>query len=244
MQTDSLVNRLNQFITSTGLTTTQFADAAAIPRPTLSQILSGRNKKISNEILEKLHAAFENLDILWLLFGQKSDNRALQSPNAKPGPAPVAISAAGKSSDTGARSANASAAGQIASEYEEMATYGRASLGDDHSLFGFATTGYTGERSNTPNSEPVKNGFTNVNNSTTGQNTSSLGESFNRNEFNGQASVQTNRQSGGIETSKPNLTEKTPDTPCPSKQRHVVSIMVFYSDNSYEVFKPERQPLD
>ena len=33
------------------LTNSQFADKCRIPRPTLSQILNGRNKKISEEII-------------------------------------------------------------------------------------------------------------------------------------------------------------------------------------------------
>lgn len=48
---------------------TQFADTASIARPTLSQILSGRNKKVSNELIAKLHAAFPDLNVMWLLFG-------------------------------------------------------------------------------------------------------------------------------------------------------------------------------
>lgn len=48
---------------------TQFADTAGIARPTLSQILSGRNKKVSNELIAKLHAAYPDLNVLWLLFG-------------------------------------------------------------------------------------------------------------------------------------------------------------------------------
>lgn len=52
-----------------GLSSSQFADTAGIPRPTLSQILSGRNKKISNELITKLHVAFPQLNVLWLMFG-------------------------------------------------------------------------------------------------------------------------------------------------------------------------------
>lgn len=47
----------------------QFADKADVPRPSLSQILNGRNKKISNEFISKLHDAFPSLNVLWLLFG-------------------------------------------------------------------------------------------------------------------------------------------------------------------------------
>lgn len=78
-----IVSRLKQFVATTGLSSTQFADTAGIPRPTLSQILNGRNKKISNELIAKLHENFPNLNITWLLFGEGSiyvsENRAEQT---------------------------------------------------------------------------------------------------------------------------------------------------------------------
>lgn len=52
------------------ISSTQFADACRIPRPTLSQILSGRNKKISDEVIGKIHEAYPSLSVLWLLFGE------------------------------------------------------------------------------------------------------------------------------------------------------------------------------
>lgn len=64
-----LVDRLKLYMDHIGLPISQFADTAQIPRPTLSQILSGRNRKISNELLEKLHSAFPRLNVSWLLFG-------------------------------------------------------------------------------------------------------------------------------------------------------------------------------
>lgn len=64
-----IVARLKAYMDHVGLQISQFADQAQIPRPTLSQILSGRNKKISNELLAKLHTAFPTLNISWLLFG-------------------------------------------------------------------------------------------------------------------------------------------------------------------------------
>ena len=65
-----IINRLNQFVLSTGRSSSQFADEISIPRPSFSQIINGRNKKLSNELIEKLHIAFPNLNILWLLFGE------------------------------------------------------------------------------------------------------------------------------------------------------------------------------
>ena len=53
-----IVNRLKLFMDSESIGSTQFADACKIPRPTLSQILSGRNKKISDEVISKIHEAY------------------------------------------------------------------------------------------------------------------------------------------------------------------------------------------
>lgn len=65
----NIVDRLKSYMDYIGLASTQFADVANIPRPTISQILNGRNRKISNEVIEKLHQGFPNLNIMWLLFG-------------------------------------------------------------------------------------------------------------------------------------------------------------------------------
>lgn len=64
------VNRLKFFMDSHGIAISQFADTCRIPRPTLSQILNGRNKKISDELIAKIHAAYPRLSVLWLMFGE------------------------------------------------------------------------------------------------------------------------------------------------------------------------------
>lgn len=40
-----IITRLNEFVSQRGLSSSQFADLLGIPRPSASQILSGRNKK-------------------------------------------------------------------------------------------------------------------------------------------------------------------------------------------------------
>ncbi len=65
-----IVERLIAFKDHTGLTNSQFADKAGIPRPTLSQFLNGRNKRLSDDFTAKLHSAYPNLNVLWLLFGE------------------------------------------------------------------------------------------------------------------------------------------------------------------------------
>lgn len=65
-----IVNRLTAFMETRGIGSTQFADSCGIPRPTLSQILSGRNKKISDAVIAKIHKAYPRLSVMWLLFGE------------------------------------------------------------------------------------------------------------------------------------------------------------------------------
>lgn len=65
-----LVSRLKEYIVKTSIPVTQFADMCGIARPTLSQLLNGRNKKVSNEIIEKIHSAFPSLSLYWLMFGE------------------------------------------------------------------------------------------------------------------------------------------------------------------------------
>ncbi len=66
----NFTSRLKRFMDAEGLTSTQFADACNIPRPSLSQILSGRNKKISDVLVGAIYSSFPNLNVLWLMFGE------------------------------------------------------------------------------------------------------------------------------------------------------------------------------
>jgi len=64
------VNRLKFFMENGNIAISQFADTCRIPRPTMSQILNGRNKKVSDELISKIHAAYPELSVLWLMFGE------------------------------------------------------------------------------------------------------------------------------------------------------------------------------
>ncbi len=66
----SVATRLKLFMDNEGLSHSQFADKSSIPRPTLSQLLSGRNKKISDVLVGQIHRAFPRLSVLWLMFGE------------------------------------------------------------------------------------------------------------------------------------------------------------------------------
>lgn len=70
MSDSNVADRLKTFIEVKGLTYSQFADACGIPRPSLSQLLTGRNKKISDIMIGQIHNMFPELSIVWLLFGE------------------------------------------------------------------------------------------------------------------------------------------------------------------------------
>lgn len=65
-----IVSRLKQFIDRLGVPVTQFADNCGIPRPTLSQLLNGRNKTVRDELISKIHDAYPQLSVMWLMFGE------------------------------------------------------------------------------------------------------------------------------------------------------------------------------
>lgn len=67
---DTIAIRLKLFLDSTGLSSTQFADMCGIPRPSFSQLLSGRNKKVSDVVLTQIHNTFPDISMNWLLFGE------------------------------------------------------------------------------------------------------------------------------------------------------------------------------
>lgn len=66
-----IVSRIKSFLDKYQIANSQFADKCDIPRPTLSQLLNGRNKKVSDEVISKIHAAYPNLSIMWLMFGEE-----------------------------------------------------------------------------------------------------------------------------------------------------------------------------
>ena len=70
MEDNLVATRLKSLISSLGLSDSQFADKSSISRPTLSLLLSGKNKKISDVMLTQIHEAFPEVSILWLLFGE------------------------------------------------------------------------------------------------------------------------------------------------------------------------------
>lgn len=65
-----LSSRLRQFMEYMNIPVTKFADSCLIPRPSMTQLLKGRNKKVSDEVITKIHQAYPQLSVMWLLFGE------------------------------------------------------------------------------------------------------------------------------------------------------------------------------
>lgn len=73
-----IASRLVEFKNYCNLTNSEFCDKTDIPRPTLSQFLSGRNKRLSDTLAARIHEGFPNLNMMWLLFGE---GNMLMDPN-------------------------------------------------------------------------------------------------------------------------------------------------------------------
>lgn len=67
---DTFATRLKLFMDSIHVQSSQFADSCEIPRPSFSQLLTGRNQKISDTLIRKIHAAYPDLSVMWLMFGE------------------------------------------------------------------------------------------------------------------------------------------------------------------------------
>lgn len=78
MENDNVALRLKSLIEKLGVTSSSFADKCGISRATLSQMLTGRNKKISDVILSQIHVAYPSISIMWLLFGEGPEWTDLQ----------------------------------------------------------------------------------------------------------------------------------------------------------------------
>ena len=124
-----IVTRLKMFLDQMGISNSLFADTCDIPRPTLSQLLNGRNKKVSDEVSGKIHRAYPSLNVMWLMFG---DGEMINSGSDQP-------QAADKMSD----SSNGSAG--LVDEMGQRAI----SFDDDESL-GYRTASKPTQRMATP----------------------------------------------------------------------------------------------
>ncbi len=204
-----IVSRIKRFMESVGLSSSQLADTCDIPRPTMSQILNGRSKKISDDLISRLHSNFPQLSIMWLLFGE---GNMLNSENIK--------SSAPEKADKSEYSHTQNTDNQI--NFTENA-------------FDINTHNLNSEKPGTKYNSLFDDGFDR------------------RVEFNRIKEDNTTHQ--GLNTSANRQTDRVPEMPeaigdffgtlsssgdqsSQNEVRSVSAIMVFYSDNSYEMFTP------
>ncbi len=65
-----MVDRLKKYMEVHNLLPSKFADAVGMPRSSFSQLMGGVHKTIKSETITKIHAAYPDLSIAWLLFGE------------------------------------------------------------------------------------------------------------------------------------------------------------------------------
>lgn len=99
---ENFATRLKLFMDNIGVPSSQFADSCEIPRPSFSQLLSGRNQKVSDVLIKKIHSAYPELSVMWLMFGEgemmksEDENSLASSPAPKNADEIPQIPASGK----------------------------------------------------------------------------------------------------------------------------------------------------
>ena len=81
---ENFATRLKFFIDTIKVPTTTVADLCDIPRPSFSQLLSGRNQKVSDVLIRKIHKAYPDLSVMWLMFGEGPMLTSEQTPSVRP----------------------------------------------------------------------------------------------------------------------------------------------------------------
>lgn len=210
------VVRLKEYMVLCGITSTQFADKAGIPRPTLSQILNGRNKTINNEIISKIHNAFPEMNISWLLFG-----------DGEPGVIPKIETSEPENNKIEALTSNENSD-------EEPVT-------DLFSFSSMTMENNSNNKSKTDNrseEDKKKISFSNSGSNTQEADIHEVERELDKNALN-EIGMQNSSGRASIPFNPSGWQQQAPNRlPQDSKSRKVTSIMVFYSDNSYETFIP------
>lgn len=208
-----LVSRLKQYLDARQISVTQFADECGIPRPTASQLLAGRNKKVSDEIISKIHQTYPDLSIVWLMFGEGD----------------MATDANIKTSEP-----------QMGNIFEQ---HSRETIENQSQTKSLAPTGFERKISSEKIETPNSSGFTFPEATETPQPAGKQSESSYTSQFsftNETNNVKTT-SSDPIPTkiSETTNNDTKPITVTPGKGKRVTGIVVYYDDSTYESFIPD-----
>lgn len=215
-----LVSRLKQYLDARQISVTQFADECSIPRPTASQLLAGRNKKVSDEIISKIHITYPDLSIVWLMFGEGDMKTDTNIKTSEPQISNIFDIPEEEPTD------NQISAPVINTNKFNVQNSSEKFDTPNPSEFSFP------EATKTPPNSPL-------------QQESAFTSSFSfTNDTNGVETSNTISSSdSGITTPKTTATETSNDsrliTVTPGKGKRVTGIVVYYDDSTYESFVPD-----
>lgn len=252
----NIIQRLNIFMESTGLSVSQFADKLGVPRPSMSQMLNGRNKKVSNEIIEKLHSVFPTLNVSWLLFGEgdmeSSANTQFSSPQ-------ITLDFADEAPQTPASQPFVDAAGEIQDIADSAPSTNSAAVSDENptnSSFNTlsacppTTNGATTAPTMTNRPAPATPVADQPKTNATAP--SAYHDNIGENSKDGiakeyEAPVPYHKSAPASDSHttgeeyRVSVLCSSPESAnnAKSSDKRISSIMVFYSDSSFEIFKPE-----
>ena len=210
-----LIQRLKTFLDSRGIGVTQFADECAIPRPTASQLLAGRNKKVSDEMIGKIHQVYPELSVMWLMFGE-GDMIANSGVQGAVNMQPQRVS--GGQTGGGAQATDYYTPTAAPTFNLESELVGRAGGVDVHNQ---------GLETQTP---PLSPGRPAVG----GQQTFSFGGGQNGMQM---PEMGSGKESNGVENA--NSVGGSAPSAREISGRRVVGVVVFYDDNSFQSFSPD-----
>ena len=250
----NIIQRLNIFMESTGLTVSQFADKLAVPRPSMSQLLNGRNKKVSNEIIEKLHVVFPTLNVSWLLFGEGDMENAANTQfssaqktlnfvdDETQSPAEQPITTSGSANSADIDSAASTQFGQPGTVIHENPAFSCPNSSPNTSAAAVAPSTDIAP-SSTSSSEDAEASATPKSNATYPANLADRAMGNFAKEYEsptpyGKAAASTARMPDEEYRVSVLCSSPAADVAKNSDKR-ISSIMVFYSDSSFEIFKPE-----
>lgn len=228
-----IVNRLKYYMDSIGAPISQFADNCGIPRPSMSQLLNGRNKRISDDVIIKIHSAYPDLSILWLMFGE---GEMLENENieiSEPLNTTLDTDNGGQQTDV-QDSENEDEHNFSFQNNPSDKSFDDNSLFDAPSQLTFEEESMT-DRAQQPVSETIDQAAPPAPASPTKEHIS-FSESASR--FHPMDVTHTVMQSGVADAQPTSAPEKRVSI-TPDSKKKITNIVVFYSDNSFQSFIPE-----